>query len=124
VPRQAEKANAILCDATEAGFAAVREGATCADIFHAMQHVLEKDFPGGSGVGRMGHGLGMQLTEWPSITSTDETVLRPGMVLTLEPSVEIEGGGMMVHEENLVLTPDGPVLLTRPAPKTLPVIAV
>lgn len=123
VPEQAGKAHAVLCNATEAGFAAVKAGATCADIHHAMQRVLETDFPGGSGVGRMGHGLGMQLTEWPSITAKDETVLQPGMVLTLEPSVELEGGRMMVHEENLVLTPDGPVFLTRPAPKTLPVIA-
>ena len=122
VPDQAGKAHAVLRDATEAGLAAIKPGATCADMYHAMQRVLDKDFPGGSGVGRMGHGLGMQLTEWPSITARDETVLQPGMVLTLEPSVDIGGGRMMVHEENLLLTGDGPVLLTRPAPKTLPVI--
>ncbi len=122
VPKESEKAYATLLEATDLGLEAVRAGATCADIYRAMQRILEKDFAGGSGVGRMGHGLGMQLTEWPSITPTDETVLQPGMVLTLEPSVNLDGGRMMVHEENLVLTSEGPVLLTSAAPETLPVI--
>lgn len=122
VSSAAEKAYAVLLDATQAGLEATGSGATCADIYHAMQRVLDKEFPGGSGVGRMGHGLGMQLTEWPSIMATDETIVQPGMVLTLEPSVDLGGGRMMVHEENLVLAADGPVLLTRPVPKSLPVI--
>lgn len=121
-PAEAEKAYTALLAATHAGLEAALPGATCADIFRAMQRILEKDFPGGSSVGRMGHGLGMQLTEWPSITPRDETVLQPGMVLTLEPSVDLGGGRMMVHEENLVVTPDGSELLTRPAPDSLPVI--
>lgn len=124
VPKESEKAYATLLEATDLGMDAVRAGATCADIYRAMQRILEKDFADGSGVGRMGHGLGMQLTEWPSITPMDETVLQPGMVLTLEPSVTLACGRMMVHEENLVLTHDGPVLLTSAAPETLPVITV
>jgi Xaa-Pro dipeptidase len=124
VSSAAERAYAALLDATQAGLEATRPGATCAEIYHAMQRVLDKDFPGGSGVGRMGHGLGMQLTEWPSIMATDETTVQAGMVLTLEPSVDLGGGRMMVHEENLVVTESGPVLLTRPAPSSLPVITV
>lgn len=122
VSSAAEKAYGVLLDAAQAGLEATRPGSTCAEIYHAMQRVLDKDFPGGSGVGRMGHGLGMQLTEWPSIMATDETPVQAGMVLTLEPSVDLGGGRMMVHEENLVLTEDGPVLLTRPAPNSLPLI--
>ncbi len=124
VSSAAEKAYGVLLDAAQAGLEATRPGSTCAEIYHAMQRVLDKGFPGGSGVGRMGHGLGMQLTEWPSIMATDETPVQAGMVLTLEPSVDLGGGRMMVHEENLVLTEDGPVLLTRPAPKSLPLITV
>jgi len=124
VSSDSEKAYAALLDATQVGLQAARPGATCAYVYRAMQRVLDKDFAGGSGVGRMGHGLGMQLTEWPSITPKDETILQPGMVLTLEPSVDLGGGRMMVHEENLVVTADGAVLLTRAAPASLPVITV
>lgn len=66
----------------------------------------------------------MQLTEWPSITPDDRTVLRPGMVLTLEPSLMLAKGKAMVHEENIVIAEDGARLLTRPAPDTLPALAV
>jgi len=76
----------------------------------------------GSGVGRLGHGLGMQLTEWPSHTHFDDTVLQPGMVLTLEPGLSIAPGQMMVHEENIVVREDGPQLLTWRAPAELPII--
>ena len=67
------------------------------------------------GIGRMGHGLGMQLTELPSHMPTDKTVLEPGMVLTLEPSMTISAGKVMVHEENLVIREDGAHLLSRRA---------
>ncbi|MFC3229009.1 M24 family metallopeptidase [Marinibaculum pumilum] len=109
----------LLHAATEAGFAAARPGNTCADLFAAMQAVLGR---ADGDVGRMGHGLGMQLTEWPSHTADDETVLQPGMVITLEPSLDLAPGRMMVHEENLVIEAAGTRWLTRRAPAELPVI--
>ena len=62
------------------------------------------------------------MTEWPSHTAFDTTVLLPGMVLTLEPGMTYASGRMMVHEENLVIGEDGCTLLTRRAPPELPVI--
>ncbi|MEZ5905070.1 MAG: M24 family metallopeptidase [Geminicoccaceae bacterium] len=47
--------------------------------------------------GRLGHGLGTQLTEWPSLMPGDTTRLRAGMVLTLEPWLELAPGRLMVH---------------------------
>jgi Xaa-Pro aminopeptidase len=73
-------------------------------------------------VGRLGHGLGMQLTEWPSILPDDTTELCPGMVLTLEPSIEVTPGRVMVQEENVLITDGAPRLLTRRAPAQLPVL--
>lgn len=108
--------------ATEAGLRAARPGATCADLFNAMQTVLTDGGALGNDVGRLGHGLGMQLTEWPSNTAFDETVLRPGMVITLEPGMAFAPGKLMVHEENIVIRDGGPELLSRRAPVELPVI--
>ena len=76
----------------------------------------------GSTVGRLGHGLGMQLIEFPSITPWDKTVLAPGMVLTLEPGMEFAPGRMMVHEENIVIREHGAELLSLCAPRDIPVI--
>ena len=118
----ASRAYAALFEATDEGFAAARPGATAADVFRAMQAVLVKAGAQDSDVGRMGHGLGMQLTEWPSNRAGDETVLQPGTVLTLEPAMSIEPGKAMVHEENLVIEEQGPRYLTRRAPPELPII--
>lgn len=122
VTDSAHRAYHVLYEATEAGFAAARPGALCSDVFRAMQAVLEAGGAQGNDVGRLGHGLGMQLTEWPSLTPDDATQLQPGMVLTLEPGMTFAPGKTMVHEENIVIEPHGPRWLTRRAPAELPVI--
>lgn len=109
--------------ATQAGFQAARPGATTSDLFHAMWRVLEDGGALGNDVGRLGHGLGMQLTEWPSNTATDGTLLVPNMVLTLEPGMEFAPGKLMVHEENIVIRDGGAEWLTRRAAAELPVIS-
>ncbi len=114
-------AYAHLIEAADAGFAAARPGATAADLFHAMDRVLTGG-AGGSDAGRYGHGLGMQLTEWPSLIPADHTVLEPGMVLTLEPGLELGANRTLVHEENIVITDTGARYLSAPAPRTLPEI--
>jgi Xaa-Pro aminopeptidase len=120
VPDAARRAYEVLYRATEAGLQAARPGATAADLHLAMRREIEAGGASGGGVGRLGHGLGMQLTEWPSLTPADHTVLQPGMVLTLEPSLSIGRGQMMIHEENVVVREGGAELLTRRAPAELP----
>ncbi len=117
---QVRNAHARLIEATQAGLAAARPGATAADVFHAMDRIVT-DGAGGSDAGRLGHGLGMQLTEWPSLIPDDHTVLEPGMVLTLEPGLETGPGRIMVHEENIVLREHGADLLSDPASADIPV---
>ncbi len=107
---------------TDAGFAAARPGATTTDVWQAMWSVLEAGGALGNDVGRMGHGLGAQLTEWPSLTATDNTPLREGMVITLEPGMEFESGKMMVHEENIVITADGAEMLSKRASAEIPLV--
>ena len=109
-----------LYAATEAGLATAVPGATCARVYRAMAAKLGLDAD--NPVGRLGHGLGMQLTEWPSLLPDDTTELFPGMVLTLEPSIEVTPGRVMVQEENVLITDRAPRLLTRRAPAELPVL--
>ena len=118
----ARRAHDTLWRATEAGLAAARPGNTCRDLFRAMSAVIAEMDKSGGDIGRLGHGLGMQLTEQPSHAAFDETVLEEGMVLTLEPSLSYGAGLMMVHEEDIVIRRDGPDLLTTRAPQDLPVI--
>jgi Xaa-Pro aminopeptidase len=120
-------AYARVFEATEAGLGAVRPGRTAAEVWRAMATVADPEGRADTPVGRMGHGLGLDLTEAPSIAPDDSTILEAGMVLTLEPSLTLPGmAGMarrlMVHEENIVVTPTGCELLTRRAPPELPIV--
>ncbi|MSO92476.1 MAG: aminopeptidase P family protein [Rhodospirillales bacterium] len=123
VADRARKVHEAVWDATEAGIKAAVPGATVEDVWRAMATILEAAGSLGNNVGRMGHGLGLQLTEPPSNMRGDRTVIEAGMVLTIEPGMEYEPGKMIVHEENVVITPDGAELLTRRAPRELPVIS-
>lgn len=119
-----QQAYEALHRATEAGLEASQVGARCMDVYSAMADVVAGSGYEAGNVGRSGHGLGIQLTEKPSLTASEETVLAHGMVMTLEPGLTMRTGRTMVHEENIVILESGPELLSRRAPASLPVIAL
>ncbi|MGB0556104.1 MAG: M24 family metallopeptidase [Paracoccaceae bacterium] len=118
----AQRVYDVLWRATQAGIEAAKPGVRACDLFHAMSRVMSELSQEGGDIGRLGHGLGMQLTEQPSLAAFDDTVLQENMVLTLEPSLSYGSGLMMVHEENIVVTPSGGRLLTERASADLPVL--
>ncbi|WP_214824295.1 M24 family metallopeptidase [Exiguobacterium algae] len=65
-----------------------------------------------------GHGLGMEVHEAPGLSFRSETVLEPGMVVTIEPGIYIAGVGGCRIEDDVVITEDGCVRLTQ-SPKEL-----
>lgn len=117
----AKRAHAALWGATQSVLETLRPGHRACDVHRMLCDGLRRHGaePGG---GRLGHGLGITLTEWPSFTPLDTTELREGMVLTLEPGAVLREGVIQVHEENIVLRADGPELLSPRAPSELPEI--
>ncbi len=117
------RAQEALMAATDKALGDLRPGMTAKDAHRILSDALAASGAEDAG-GRLGHGLGLTLTEWPSFTPKDETELVNGMVLTLEPSALTEDGRMIVHEENIVLRDEGPELLSPRAPREMPVIAL
>jgi len=123
VDDEVHRVHEALWLATEAGIKAAVPGARTDDVWRAMAKIIEAAGAIGNNVGRLGHGLGLQLTEPPSHRLGDGTLITENMVLTIEPGMEYAPGKMIVHEENIAVTSDGPRLLTRRAPRGLPVIS-
>ena len=116
------RVNEVLWQATEAGIKAAVPGATTLDVFNTMNKIIEEGGALGNNVGRLGHGLGLQLTEPPSHRLEEETVIKENMVLTIEPGMEYAKDKMLVHEENIVIHKDGAELITKRAPREIPII--
>ena len=129
---QAEKLVRITEDALEAGISQIRLGGRLSDIGHAVQQVVEG---AGFSVVReyVGHGIGQNLHEDPQIPNFGipgrGPELRPGMVLAVEPMVNLGGwetrpladgwtvvtadGSLSAHfEHTIALTDEGPEVLT------------
>ena len=109
-----------LLEASDAAFELAKPGAKASDLFHAMNSILTQN-SSGTDAGRLGHGVGMSLTEWPSLIPDDHTVLEKGMVLSLEPGIAIKDK-IIVHEENIEITETGARYLSPKANKDLSII--
>jgi len=116
-----KKTQDLVWLATEAGFEVCRNHGTSSDICRAMSSVMGIQ---DNSTGRLGHGLGLHITEHFSNNATDEEPLRPGMVLTLEPGMLVLGDDkrMIVHEEDVLITEEGAEYLTQRAPRRFPSI--
>jgi Xaa-Pro aminopeptidase len=60
-----------------------------------------------------GHGLGMEVHENPRLSKMEETILEPGMVVTVEPGIYLPGFGGVRIEDDVVLTESGIRILTK-----------
>jgi Xaa-Pro aminopeptidase len=122
ISSEVERVHETLWLATEAGIKAAVPGTTTDEIWLAMNTIIQDAGAIGNNVGRLGHGLGLQLTEPPSHRPGDNTRIVENMVLTIEPVMEYAPGKMIVHEENIAITKDGSRLLTKRAPRQMPII--
>lgn len=66
----------------------------------------------------VGHGLGLELDEPPTLDDKNDIILRAGMALAIEPKLIIPGFGGVVLEDDVIVTEDGYRLIT-PVERTL-----
>jgi len=96
---------------------------TCGDVFEAFERLWrEAGLPPSYGlVSRIGHGGGLDVTEPPSISKANPEIIRPGMILHLEPKLEIDGA-VFQFEEVVYVRDDGIEFLSDLSPERIPVI--
>lgn len=109
--------HAVLA-ANEAGISASKPGATYGSIDRAARAQIEEAGYGEYFIHRVGHGLGLDVHEYPSLHGLNEDVMEAGNVYTVEPGVYVPGLGGVRIEDEVHVTPDGARTLTS-FPKTL-----
>ncbi len=102
------RGHSVLLEANRRMTEALRPGLTCAELHEIGAEVIEESGFEVAPVGRMGHGQGIQLTEPPSVSPDDQTVLEEGMIISTEPEVGLN----LLWEDVHVITVDGSEQLT------------
>jgi Xaa-Pro aminopeptidase len=113
-----EQVYQVVLEAQVKAIGAVRPGISGHDVDHVARSVIAK-----AGFGRrfrhgLGHGLGMLVHEAPRLAVKSQTILKPGMVVTVEPGVYVPGWGGVRIEDDVLVTRTGHEVLTS-APKQL-----
>jgi Xaa-Pro dipeptidase len=106
--------------AQAAAFAAAQPGVPCEAVDQAARRALEED---GFGPGyklpglphRTGHGIGLDIHEWPYLVGGDTTPLDVGMCFSNEPMIVVPGEFGVRHEDHFHMTENGPRWFTEPA---------
>lgn len=109
--------DAVL-EANEAGLAAVRSGVPCAEVDLAAREVLERHGLGDVFTHGVGHGVGLDVHEMPTLSRRSQEAARENAIVTIEPGVYVEGVAGVRIEDLLVVEAAGHRRLTN-APKEL-----
>jgi Xaa-Pro dipeptidase len=118
-PRQRDVWNTEKA-AQATAFAAAQIGVRCGDVDNAARRYLESQ---GFGPGyevpglphRTGHGIGLDVHEWPYLVCSDDTILDCGMCFSNEPMICLYGEFGVRLEDHFYMTADGPRWFTNPS---------
>ncbi|SMC00170.1 Xaa-Pro aminopeptidase [Thermanaeromonas toyohensis ToBE] len=119
VDRILERAQAVAYEIACSLAEAARPGTTAGELYalavkQARQAGLADYFMGWDRkAGFVGHGVGLELNEWPVLAPGQETVLEPGMVLAIEPKFVFPGQGAVGVEDTYLVTQEGAKPLTQ-----------
>jgi len=102
----------LVRTANEKAIEAVKPGVRAMDIDKTARDVITDGGYGEDFSHRLGHGLGISVHEFPSMTGTNDLQLKAGMVFTIEPGIYNNIAGVRI-EDDVVVTETGVEVLTK-----------
>lgn len=113
-PAELREIYELVARAQAAGIEAVRAGVSGGDADGAARGLIEEAGHGGRFGHSLGHGVGLEIHEGPTLRKGSDEVLPEAAVVTVEPGVYLPGVGGVRIEDMVVVEPDG----CRPLPAT------
>ena len=97
----------LVLKANLAGIAAVKPGIKISEVDDASRKVIADAGYGEYFTHRTGHGIGIEVHEFPDVSSVSDTVLEEGMTFTIEPGIYLEGKFGVRIEDVVLVTQNG-----------------
>jgi Xaa-Pro aminopeptidase len=107
-----KKIHSVVLEAQEAAIRKIGPGVKASRIDQTAREIIEKAGYGGYFGHSLGHGVGLEVHERPYIAKTSRDILEEGMVLTIEPGIYLPGKGGVRVEDMVVVTRQGPEMLS------------
>ena len=105
--------HAIVKEAQRRAIQAMRPGASSKDVDTIARGYIDSQGYGEYFSHGLGHGFGLQIHEAPFFRPSVDVKLEAGMVVTCEPGIYLPDWGGVRIEDDVLITPDGPEVLTH-----------
>lgn len=113
IPPKIRPVYAVVLEAQLAAIEAIRPGARMCDVDAIARKMISDAGYGKYFTHGLGHGLGLEVHEAPSLSWRSQEKLEPGMVVTVEPGVYLPGVGGVRIEDDVLVTTTGRRVLTH-----------
>ncbi len=117
--RQQEEIYNLVLRAQMKALEVLKPGIKCSDVDFAARNIISNEGYGANFGHGLGHSVGLEIHESPSLSPRDDTVLEPGMVITVEPGVYLNGWGGVRIEDLVLVTPVGCKILSTSTKKLI-----
>ncbi len=102
----------IVVEAKKEGLRTIKDGVRACEVDRAVRSVMEDYGYLENFIHSTGHGVGLEVHEKPSLAPGDKTVIRKGMVVTVEPGIYLPGE-FGVRMEDMVVVGNGAEVINR-----------
>lgn len=103
----------IVLEAQLRGMAGMKPGMSGKDADALTRNFITEKGYGPNFGHSTGHGIGLEVHEGPGLSSLSDTILEPGMVVTVEPGIYVPGLGGVRIEDDTIITNEGNEALTH-----------
>ena len=110
--RKQKEIFSIVLEAQKTAIEFLKPGINCKEVDGVARNIIEKNGYGKYFGNGLGHGVGLDIHELPRVSFNDDTILLPGMVVTIEPGIYLPGVGGVRIEDSVLITEEGYEILT------------
>lgn len=103
----------VVKEAQKKAISIIKDGVPCKKIDFAARDLIEKSGFGKYFIHGTGHGVGIDIHEEPSISAKSKTILKTGMVVTVEPGIYIPDKFGVRIEDTVLITKSGCKVSTK-----------